>query len=374
MILINNIMALGRKLSGESRTETGARGSSADRDVVETARLIYIEFVTFQRDHAEALLDHNAIQSEFRRQIGYILAEYADSLRQGQIVLHEKKVALASTIGVFASSAKIPLDQLVSAWNGLFEIILPHIVTQTGSESAKMLGIRYLHHSVAERNRMSSAWFETALNQHIERCRTVEHNRIARELHDWFGSNLSIALRKLELYQLLGDVDGGPHLRELDTILAGMFDGARRFAADLRLSTPVSNIGADLRAFVEAANPDEMTVNVFVKGEETLVPAHVRSEVFISLREALRNALDHSDATDVTVMVDVSRERICAVVQDNGRGFVVPPEPDPAAGTGLISMRERIEQLDGVLLLSTQPMNGTRIDIWVSNREGDNAA
>ena len=64
-----------------------------------------------------------------------------------------------------------------------------------------------------------------------------------------------------------------------------------------------------------------MTHGLSVEGDEDAVSAEVREQLFLVLREAVRNAVSHSGAGRVSVEVRTDGERIVGVVEDDGRGF-----------------------------------------------------
>lgn len=324
-------------------------------------------------DIVEALANSQEFRDEYRRQIVYVLDDCVRSARLGRVALSEKTTALASTLGVIAAAAGLPADALAHSWGVLFDALLVNSsriagVAATPARATPPSTVSVLHRSISERNRISSSWHESAESQRIQRTQVSDLKRMARELHDWFGSNLSLAMRKLELYQLErddGDGRGDRHLDDLHAVLSDLYEGARKFASGIRLRTSVSNLGAELRSFVESVDAESTTVDVIVRGDEALLPHHVRAETFILLREALRNVFAHSRADRTFVMVDISDDRVGAVVQDDGRGFSVPERFSQLGGTGLLSMRERVDGLQGKFAVHSAPGRGTRVELWI---------
>lgn len=347
------------------------RCALVDRDnrTTDPIRELAISFDAALQDRANKLIGHEEIHSEFDRQLRYVYADCQESLRRGEIFVNEKKVALASALGVRAAAAGVGLDQLVAAWSAMSEVFLldlPRVAGEAGAVHGPDLVVAAVHRSIAERSGVASSWYETALNQRFDRVRAAERRRMSRELHDWYGTNLSLALRKLELVEARGraDDDVRDHLAGLRAVLNELFEGTRRFASGLRLQNPVGDICTALRSYADSAGGD-MDVDVFVRGDETAMPAHVGAETFVVLREALRNIFRHSGGTKAFVMVEVSPERVCAVVQDDGRGFSPSADLTGLGGSGVLSMRERVEQLGGMFVLTSRPLRGTRIEIWI---------
>jgi len=78
-------------------------------------------------------------------------------------------------------------------------------------------------------------------------------------------------------------------------------------------------------------------------------------------QEALTNILRHSKAKHVTLSLapDATGENLHLAVTDDGIGF----RPDETEGLGLVTMRERAQQLDGTLRIDTTPGEGTRVSL-----------
>lgn len=81
------------------------------------------------------------------------------------------------------------------------------------------------------------------------------------------------------------------------------------------------------------------------------------------VQEALSNALRHSDATHVSIEMTGGPGNLTVMITDDGMGF----DPDRASGNGLglISMRERVESLGGVLEIHSTLGSGTQLRIMM---------
>ena len=82
----------------------------------------------------------------------------------------------------------------------------------------------------------------------------------------------------------------------------------------------------------------------------------IESTVYRLVQEAITNAVKHSEGNTLSVRVVERDGRVLVTVRDDGRGF------DTEAGTGgfgLIGMRERVELVDGRLLIESEPGRGT---------------
>jgi signal transduction histidine kinase len=91
-----------------------------------------------------------------------------------------------------------------------------------------------------------------------------------------------------------------------------------------------------------------------------VLPQDIALCLFRVAQEALRNAIKHSGATTVSVHLKGARDRLVLTIADDGRGF----DAEAAhGGLGLISMKERIEQVGGTLRIRSQPGGGTCLEV-----------
>jgi signal transduction histidine kinase len=77
-------------------------------------------------------------------------------------------------------------------------------------------------------------------------------------------------------------------------------------------------------------------------------------------REALRNALKHSNPAHVRVSLVREDESACLVIEDDGCGFA-PSEVDETEHFGIALMRERVELAGGILRVDSRRGEGTRV-------------
>jgi signal transduction histidine kinase len=89
------------------------------------------------------------------------------------------------------------------------------------------------------------------------------------------------------------------------------------------------------------------------------LPEAVELACFRIAQEALTNVLRHAQAQQVIVTLAVDATRLQLRVEDDGRGF----DPAQAAGLGMVTMRERAEQVGGTLHVDTEAAAGTRIRV-----------
>ena len=77
------------------------------------------------------------------------------------------------------------------------------------------------------------------------------------------------------------------------------------------------------------------------------------------MKEAIINAVKHSDASEIIILLNADPKMISILVQDNGKGL--PLTNEPKEGIGLQVMRERAENIAAHFSIESQSNFGTQI-------------
>ncbi|WP_167666632.1 sensor histidine kinase [Micromonospora narathiwatensis] len=293
-----------------------------------------------------------------------------ESIRTGQTQVNETAIALVWQSGAAGAHSLHPVESLRAATE-LFEPVLDAVIeTAAGHPDATCIirtATHALQRSVMTRIRWASESYMAFLLDGVHQAQLAERRRIARELHDRVGGSASVVNRNLELAQTYAETDPDRCQDKVDVAYQASvhtLEAVRGVATDLRLESRFDNLAKALRGFLDAMAEGNATVDLKVSGDESWAPPEVLAEVFLVVREALRNAFRHSFATTVLSHVDIAPHEVRAWVSDDGVGF----DPDSGArggGSGLASMRERIELLGGKLALHSVPGHGTRIEALI---------
>ena len=94
------------------------------------------------------------------------------------------------------------------------------------------------------------------------------------------------------------------------------------------------------------------------------VPANVRHNLFLVVKEALQNIVKHARATEVWLRISATGDSLKIVVEDNGCGFERPPEN--ALADGLRNIRQRLEEIGGKYQIQSRLGAGTVVTIELS--------
>jgi len=189
--------------------------------------------------------------------------------------------------------------------------------------------------------------------------REDDRRRIRRDLHDGLGPVLGgVALR----LQAAGNaIDTDPaRAHELvalaRTEVSDALDDVRRLVHDLR-PPALDDLGLEAAVRQQADRlRSEVDVDVTTDGA-TGLPAAVEVAAYRIVSEALANVVKHAGARHVDVRLEGDAEGLTVIVADDGRGI----GPDVTAGVGLLSLRERAEELGGRCEVECPESGGTTV-------------
>lgn len=193
------------------------------------------------------------------------------------------------------------------------------------------------------------------LNEELRRSRLEvlisrddERRALRRRLHDEVGPTLALAGHRLTAAK------GDPALwDEASRTLADAVAQVRSISRDLR---PPALDELGLRAGL-AAFAASVSVGAQVTAPERIRPGVIEVAVYRITVEALLNIERHAEASRAVIDVHLDDARWMLDIDDDGRGLAA----DTAAGVGMLSMRERAEELGGRLWLGRSPLGGVRV-------------
>jgi signal transduction histidine kinase len=208
---------------------------------------------------------------------------------------------------------------------------------------------------------------------HREQAIERERTRIAKDIHDHLGANLT-------------------RISLLSQSAHGELSNTVQAAAQLdRIYDTSRELTRSMDEIVWAINPQHDTLDSLASylgnfAQEYLVPlnircrleiplqlphwpitAEARHNIFLAFKEALHNVVKHSGATEVSILLATDDAGFTLVVRDNGHGF----DPSsvttrPGHGNGLKNMTQRLEKIGGRCDILSRPGAGTEIKFPVS--------
>jgi two-component system, NarL family, sensor histidine kinase UhpB len=206
------------------------------------------------------------------------------------------------------------------------------------------------------------------LTDHIEQVKEQERTRIAREIHDDLGGNLTAI--KMALAMLAARLpDDQPAMLDKANYLDGLVDrtieAVHRISLDLRPTMLDLGIVAALE-WQAREFEKQMGIACVFRGpdDDIALDDDHATALFRIFQEALTNIAKHAGATRVTVLLRRQRAHLTLSISDNGRG-ILPADRLKPHSFGLRGMSERAKALGGTLALSEAPGGGTMVTIKI---------
>lgn len=214
--------------------------------------------------------------------------------------------------------------------------------------------------------------YQWRLREVRRQCDAVlaERTRIAREIHDTLAQGFVAISVQLELAARLlstSTESAREVLSETRRLAQDSLADARRSIWDLRSEAGSHDLPTRLAKTVRAAVGNSgLTVKLNTSGAYRSLPAKVEDELVRIGREAAVNAARHAEATSLEVALTYHANKAQMIITDNGRGFVVSPDPaGPNGHYGLRGMRERAEEIGASLHVSSFESQGTQVSVEV---------
>jgi len=207
----------------------------------------------------------------------------------------------------------------------------------------------------------------TLLNRVIT-AQEEERKRIARELHDVVAQDIAttmLTLQRLEQYP-----NDESTLTEARDRLANTLKEMRQMISALRPSA-LDDLGleAAIRDYGESrAQTHGMRVSFESSGDATIVEGSVQTALFRIVQEAINNAIRHSRAKSLQVVLSFGSAAVEVLVEDDGNGFDTSQsngDQSEKSRLGIEGMKERAAMLNGTVAVESQMGRGTRVRVRI---------
>lgn len=188
-----------------------------------------------------------------------------------------------------------------------------------------------------------------------ERARMRERSRIAGDLHDAVGHELSLLSLRAGALEMARDLSGRRRAEAAD-LRESAARAADRLAEALGVlrvdgeTAPLRPADDSLAALVERSGSSGMDVGLSQEGDTGALPVLVDRAVYRVVQEALTNAARHAPGAAVRVTVGVADDEVLVRVVGSAPREGTPRARATGGGTGLVSLRERVRLAGGALV------------------------
>jgi signal transduction histidine kinase len=216
----------------------------------------------------------------------------------------------------------------------------------------------------------ASSQYVDVLVDRVEKSNLHERLSVSRHLHDNVAHGIAAAIQRLQLSQRTEGAVAtpSPALDQALSVLQETLGTVRDVATTLRSIVGSRNLDAALAELLEESIGYSGNIELVTSGNVGVLASHVKEEMFIILREGIRNALQHAVGMQtLRVGVETHPGEVLAYVEDDGQGFSRTPTDSQI---GLQSMRERTELLGGSLAVKESKGEGCKITVRIPTVEG----
>ena len=211
----------------------------------------------------------------------------------------------------------------------------------------------------------------------LERLAELEQvrRRIAADLHDDIGSSLTqIAVLSEVAKRKFRQKDGDSPLESITAISNELVEAMSDIVWAINPQKDnLRDLVQRMRRFVHdvfTARDVQFTFLAPDSEENLQIGANIRREAFVICKEAVNNAVKHSDCREASVVIKLENDFLLLEVADDGRGFDVERTLHESSllergGNGLRNIRRRAQALGGKCIIESEPGRGTRIKIKI---------
>lgn len=195
-----------------------------------------------------------------------------------------------------------------------------------------------------------------------------ERRRLSREMHDGPAQALANILIRSEIIERIyqkGDVDHAlKEMRDIRKLIRDSLYEVRKIIYDLR-PMALDDLGLipTIKKYISTLEAQHNNIRFIYKGSPERLDTKYEVALFRLIQESIQNAIKHANATEILVKIELLKDRVTAVVVDDGNGF--DPKERRDKSFGLMGMHERVEILEGKLKVSSSKEAGTKVIIVI---------
>ncbi len=235
-------------------------------------------------------------------------------------------------------------------------------------ENGKAIKLSGTFQDITERKHVESKLSETheqlkLLYRHQNEIRENERKIISREIHDELGQSLSAL--KLDLGWTKDNVSGHPavsgKINIMIDIVSDILKNVQQISADLRPGI-LDDLGliSAMEWYCQEFEKRTKIKCIFKPIDILILNSSKKLSLYRVLQEALTNVLRHAGANKVKVRIYLKTNFIILKIKDNGIG-ITPEKIKSGLSLGIMGMRERANQFNGILQIKSDIGKGTEL-------------
>jgi signal transduction histidine kinase len=245
----------------------------------------------------------------------------------------------------------------------------------------QLLGLKPSLEAQRERSQQKIERPDSERDEHEEKVRRderrLERARIARDLHDSLFQGFLGA--SMVLHRAVEDLPANaPNKDALNDALRLMYrviDEGRDVLSGMRLPAPPCTLEEAFANLGDEFKGDSARVRISILGRPRELDAILQDQIYLIGREALVNALRHSQATSIEAEIEYLPGKVRVVVRDNGSGINQDVlSSGRSCHFGLLGMHERARSISAQLRIWSRCGAGTEVEICAADDPSASAA
>jgi signal transduction histidine kinase len=248
-------------------------------------------------------------------------------------------------------------------------VVHPPLASEAVENFVPLAGAWFIADSVAARRRYQAGLAAQAERERAAQVR-AERLRIAREMHDVVAHALAVITVQAGVGRCLADKrpeEAGSALQSIETIGRTAQDelrvvlGLLRDGEDAAPLAPAPRL-ADVRELADTVRASGIAVELRMEETDRQLSPSLELSIYRVLQEALTNVVKHAPGARAVAELTVSAGKVRLDVRDDGGpGTAKASRTAPAAGHGIVGMRERIGAFGGWLVAGPAVGGGFRV-------------
>ena len=207
------------------------------------------------------------------------------------------------------------------------------------------------------------------LSNQIQQVREEEKSRIAREVHDQLGQELTAL--KIDIIQLgkklaAGQTDLKSKIESMTQTIDETIKSVQHIATELR--PPILDAFGICEAISWQANEFQkrhgLKFDLKLSQSQVEIDKSLQTSLFRVFQEAVINILRHANASQVKVNMSYEKRNLIFIIEDNGIGIKKRDLESPES-LGLIGIKERVYPWDGQVNFEGPPGKGTIVTVTI---------
>lgn len=311
--------------------------------------------------------DQLEIQSRFaRKRLSEVSMHFKDYTEEEVKIVYERAHELQMELTInrqMEKQLRSRRDDLERRLHGLLETIsrADHLVGQIS------IVLNFFQSDLKQMGEvLEDAKMKQEFGLKIIQAQEEERKRLSREIHDGPAQMMANVMMRSDLVERIFNEYGAEaaikEVKSLKMMARNALSEVRRIIYDLR-PMALDDLGLipTLRKYLQTLTEYHPSINIEFKsfGEEKRLPAEYEVAIFRLVQESVQNALKHANADNITVKLEMMKNRIAIMIKDDGKGFDIKEKKE--GSFGLLGMRERIEMLNGELSIDSKIGKGTMI-------------